>query len=353
MYIDDVDNPPGAGRGLFALHSIHQFAIIGIYTGGEQLTAKDIGSPYDTTYTATHESLIRDGLNHKTGRVTCDVAMINDSLDPSLHNCDFYVHPDYPSLLLVIATRDIAPDQQLFIAYGADYWCHDKYPLAVQIAAIKCYNVNLEQSLAWQALQNYSTLCAHFQMHDNSIPTHSAPQPLADPVPHTVRVKGGIFGHNVNQLPITQVTNLLFNALPGPPSVPKQQPKSKSSTTHRKRKRSATHITTVDKPAKQQRILWPARQGPSEPKTCPDSTHDLPGEPLNRHSSVDNMNIVNSTDTTVSVDVTGISQFVSSDSLLAFPFNLLAAAAQTNIATRSNSPNVPKTLSYDKHVVDS
>ena len=120
MYINDVDNPLGAGRGLFALHPIHQFDIIGIYTGGEKLTSQDIGSPYDTSYTATHESLIRDGLNHKSGHVTCDVAMINDSLDPRLLNCDFYIHPDCPSLLLVIAAKDIAPDQQIFLAYGTD-----------------------------------------------------------------------------------------------------------------------------------------------------------------------------------------------------------------------------------------
>ena len=61
-------------------------------------------------------------MNHlfATGRVTSDVAMINDSLDPRLHNCDFYIHPDYPGHLLVIATQDMALDQQIFLAYGAE-----------------------------------------------------------------------------------------------------------------------------------------------------------------------------------------------------------------------------------------
>ena len=89
VYVDDVASPPGAGRGLYALTPLKQFDIIGIYTSGERLTPKDISSPYDTSHTATHDSLICDGLNHKTGRVTCDIAMINDSLHPRLHNCNF------------------------------------------------------------------------------------------------------------------------------------------------------------------------------------------------------------------------------------------------------------------------
>ena len=37
----------------------------------------------------------------------------------------------------------------------------------------------------------------------------------------------------------------------------------------------------------------------------------------------------------------------------AFPFNLLAAAEQTNIATGIASPNIPRTLSYGKQVAAS
>ena len=44
--------------------------------------------------------------------------MMNDSLDSSLHNKDFYIHPDFPTLPLVIATKDIVPDQQLFLGYA-------------------------------------------------------------------------------------------------------------------------------------------------------------------------------------------------------------------------------------------
>ena len=69
--------------------------------------------------------------------------------------------------------------------------------------------------------------------------------------------------------------------------------------------------------------------------------------------TVDFINTVNTSASVMHVDLAGTTQFISSDSPLAFPFNLLAAAEHTTIAPGMTSPNLPTTLSYDKHVVDS
>ena len=351
VYIDEVDSPPGAGRGLYALTPLKKFDIIGIYTGGEKLTPKDISSPHDTTYTATYESIIRDGLNHKTGRVTCDVAMINDSLDPSLHNCDFYIHPDYPDHLLVIATKDIPLDRQIFLAYGADYWCHDKYPLTVHIAAITCYNINIALSPQWQALHNYQALCAHFHINVNTTSTTANTNQTHSSV---------IDNSSVTIAPsreTTQQTTHLFNTIPVLPTIPTHQ--TKTYTKPRKRKRTVNHNTGIGTSSKQQRINWPQLPRPRDPATGQDECAALhtetPASPpiLVSHRNVDIKNSVNIAATAMHVDLAGTTQFISSDSPLIFPFNLLAAAEHTTIAPGMSSPNLPTTLSYDKHVVDS
>ena len=44
-YIDETDDPAGAGKGLFALTHFRAFDIIGIYSGGETLTLDEVLQP--------------------------------------------------------------------------------------------------------------------------------------------------------------------------------------------------------------------------------------------------------------------------------------------------------------------
>ena len=74
---------------------------------------------------------------------------------------------------------------------------------------------------------------------------------------------------------------------------------------------------------------------------------------LDSPPTVDFINTVNTAANVLHVDLAGTTQFISSDSPLAFPFNLLAAAEHTIIASGMTSPNLPTALSYHKHVVDS
>ena len=72
------------------------------------------------------------------------LACINDCMDPSKANCEWYVHPDFPQLLLVVSIRSIATDEQLFILYGPDYWCQDHFPITVLLAAVLGYNIDID-----------------------------------------------------------------------------------------------------------------------------------------------------------------------------------------------------------------
>jgi hypothetical protein len=60
--------------------------------------------------------------------------------------------------ILVISTADIAANDQLFIPYGADYWCQDKFPIPILAAAIRCYDINIHSSPQWSQLSAYPQL---------------------------------------------------------------------------------------------------------------------------------------------------------------------------------------------------
>jgi histone-lysine N-methyltransferase EZH2 len=162
VYIADSDIP-GAGKGLFATSYIPRFTVIGIYTGGDHLDAKTVSSPnYHSDYVLQLGDQVRDAFNHHTGTPTCDAAFINDSLDLSCPNTDWYIHPEFPTLVLVLAISDIPADSQLFISYGADYWCQDRFPITTLASAIRCYDIDIHSSPQWRQLKAYPQLCLLF-----------------------------------------------------------------------------------------------------------------------------------------------------------------------------------------------
>jgi len=182
-YIDETDDPAGAGKGLFALTHFRAFDIIGIYSGGETLTLDEVLQPsYHSEYVVNIQGLIRDAKDPKTGAILCDTGRINDSLDRSRHNSDWYIHPDFPHLLLVIATKEVLPDAQFYIPYGGDYFCDARFPLSVLCAAIRCYNINIHTTSCWKALPQYPELSTHFPQPTTTTPRMPPPPSQRQPV---------------------------------------------------------------------------------------------------------------------------------------------------------------------------
>ncbi len=107
-----------------------------------------------------------------------DTACINDNLDPSNANCDWYVHPDFPTLLLVVANRRIADDEQLYLSYGLDYWCQDRFPIHILKAAVKGYAIDIDKSATWRRLKCYKELRRALDTNDSEdIKATSKPRP--------------------------------------------------------------------------------------------------------------------------------------------------------------------------------
>ena len=95
------------------------------------------------------------------------VACINDNLDPRKANCDCYVHPDFLTLLLVVAIRPIADNEQLYLSYGLDYLCQDRFPIHILKAAVKGYAIDIDKSAAWRRLKCYKELRRALDTNDS------------------------------------------------------------------------------------------------------------------------------------------------------------------------------------------
>ena len=109
----------------------------------------------------------RDGYNRKTTSLHSDTACINDNLDPSNANCDWYMHPDFPTLLLVVANRSIADDEQLYLSYGPAYSCQDRFPIHILKAVVKGYAIDIDNSAEWRRLRCYKELRRALYTNDN------------------------------------------------------------------------------------------------------------------------------------------------------------------------------------------
>ncbi len=165
---DSNNDPPNSGKGLFAIQNIAAFTIVGIYEGGETLKPATIKiAKHKSDYAVSFQGLVRDAYDHRTKSVRCDVARINDALNKNRDNCDWYIHPSFPNLLLVITTKDITKDEQLFIPYGAEYWCQDKFSVEILRAAVQRYNIDIVNAADWRKLQKYEQLCSILNLQIN------------------------------------------------------------------------------------------------------------------------------------------------------------------------------------------
>ena len=133
--------------------------MVGIYEGGETLKASTVKSHrYQSDYAVQYQGLVRDDYDKIKGDVTSHPAIINDSLDKARNKCDWYVHPDYPDLLLVITIKEVTVGDQLFIPYAPEYWWSDKYSIETLAAAVIRYKIDIWASPHWRKLQKYPDL---------------------------------------------------------------------------------------------------------------------------------------------------------------------------------------------------
>ena len=71
----------------------------------------------------------------------------NDSLDRTHDNIAFHWHHKRPQLLLMVLMKDVAADEQGFVPYGGPFFYGNKFPLDVQIKAIRRYGIDARSQL--------------------------------------------------------------------------------------------------------------------------------------------------------------------------------------------------------------
>ena len=78
---------------------------------------------------------------------------------------------------LVISTRHIAGNEQLFILYGPDYWCQDRFPVHVLLAAVIGYSIDIDNSAEWRKLRAYKELRTAYHAYKTNCTSHTSSIP--------------------------------------------------------------------------------------------------------------------------------------------------------------------------------
>jgi hypothetical protein len=139
MYISKSDIPGHTGYGGFANRRLKRHEIIGEYKGGPRITLRNKNKTALSSYAFedAQNKRIVDPYDPITGEVACSAARINDNIqDPSRWNCEFYIKG---KKIFIRATREIQEDEELYLPYGALYWCDPQYPLDILILAQQAY----------------------------------------------------------------------------------------------------------------------------------------------------------------------------------------------------------------------
>ena len=166
---------PDAGLGVQFTTDMPQGAIVGIYINAN--TVKRINcsrimnrthmSNYAVRYVDGDIDISKDAWDPITNTVSCPVARLNDPLDETKDNTEFFVHPLKPSILLVRTTTPVLANDWGYLPYGGSYWCDPQYGLDLHLRAIRRYSINIHTSTEstdgdWRALPTFPILATHF-----------------------------------------------------------------------------------------------------------------------------------------------------------------------------------------------
>jgi hypothetical protein len=131
---------PDAGKGAFASIAIDIDDTICSYYGDPRirLTPKQAQSPkYVSDYVLVIDHIAVDAQDRKTLKILSGAGYINEAFDEHLANCVF---KRIGNRIVVVATRDIKPGEELLILYGETYWRTSRWSLALLKKAAQHYS---------------------------------------------------------------------------------------------------------------------------------------------------------------------------------------------------------------------
>jgi hypothetical protein len=137
IHIRKSEISPDAGKGAFASIAFDIDETICSYYGDPRikLTPKQAHSPkYVSDYVLVIDHVAIDAQDRKTMKILSGAGYINEAFDEHLANCIF---KRVGNRIVVVATRDICPGEELLILYGEEYWRSSRWSLSLlQIAAL-------------------------------------------------------------------------------------------------------------------------------------------------------------------------------------------------------------------------
>jgi hypothetical protein len=136
---------PDAGRGLFVLTDVEVGTVLANYTGNRITEAIRRRAGYDSTYVAAHGNNMVDALDQRTRKVLSKAAYSNDPFDAAKVNCRFDDDDRDEGAIVLRAIRPIMAGEEIYVEYGAFYWCQDCFGIELQLQAIRAYKVNIQK----------------------------------------------------------------------------------------------------------------------------------------------------------------------------------------------------------------
>ena len=145
----------GAGLGAFAAISFDTDDIICEYFGspGHPITPRQAKHPnYQSDYVYVEGDIAVDAQHPITKEVLSAAGHINDDMDETTTNCRFLVKN---GKVFIVATRPIAPHEELTILYAAHYWMSSRWSLSILRKAKAGYSTPATEQV-WEDLIHHA-----------------------------------------------------------------------------------------------------------------------------------------------------------------------------------------------------
>jgi Ulp1 family protease len=144
-----------AGKGLFSKTTFHQDDTICVYAGykenvisKKQLSDKNFNSKYVVQVYDFEKNhyVIADAWDPRAKRCVSNGGYVNDALEKGKWNAEFTVDDHDPYTIVLRATREIHPGEQIFVQYSGKYWCDRQYDVGTLVKAIQAYDIDIDTS---------------------------------------------------------------------------------------------------------------------------------------------------------------------------------------------------------------
>jgi hypothetical protein len=139
----------GMGWCLFTKEAIQSNATIAVYTGKSISKKVAHSSRYKSQYVVEVGKACIDAWDTEEQLCMAYGGYANDAVNSEgrrdLWNAEFVIDENDPKekTILLRATRDLVPGEQIYVWYGPTYWCDDSHPVELLVMTVITYGINI------------------------------------------------------------------------------------------------------------------------------------------------------------------------------------------------------------------